>query len=249
MAGDFESGAAIVRELAQSGALPDVIRVSDESETRVSLGLSGLAGVRRTLFEAYLRLRRREGGCLMICGWEGDREAVRRRRSVAASVLRGAGAAPLGAAPGRAWERGRFDGPYLRDELMDLGYMVETLETSHTWSRARGDATGTSAGAAIPRCAPPGPRASSSVTSRTPTATGRRCTSRSSAGRARAPRSSSGAGSSAPPARRSSAAGATITHHHAVGRDHAPYMGAEVGETGLEALRARQARSSTRPGS
>ena len=34
------------------------------------------------------------------------------------------------------------------------------------------------------------------------------------------------------------AAGGTITHHHAVGRDHRPYMEAEVGETGLEALRA-----------
>ena len=32
--------------------------------------------------------------------------------------------------------------------------------------------------------------------------------------------------------------GATITHHHAVGRDHAPYMQSEVGETGLEVLRA-----------
>ena len=30
----------------------------------------------------------------------------------------------------------------------------------------------------------------------------------------------------------------TITHHHAVGRDHAPYMRAEVGEVGLDALRA-----------
>jgi alkyldihydroxyacetonephosphate synthase len=30
----------------------------------------------------------------------------------------------------------------------------------------------------------------------------------------------------------------TITHHHAVGRDHAPYMRAEVGELGLEAIRA-----------
>ena len=38
------------------------------------------------------------------------------------------------------------------------------------------------------------------------------------------------------------AAGGTITHHHAVGRDHAPYMGAEVGETGLEALRALKQR-------
>jgi alkyldihydroxyacetonephosphate synthase len=38
------------------------------------------------------------------------------------------------------------------------------------------------------------------------------------------------------------AAGGTITHHHAVGRDHAPYMGAEVGETGLDALRALKER-------
>jgi alkyldihydroxyacetonephosphate synthase len=30
----------------------------------------------------------------------------------------------------------------------------------------------------------------------------------------------------------------TITHHHAVGRDHAPYMEAEVGTTGLDVLRA-----------
>jgi alkyldihydroxyacetonephosphate synthase len=34
------------------------------------------------------------------------------------------------------------------------------------------------------------------------------------------------------------AAEGTITHHHAIGRDHAPYMPAEVGEIGLEALRA-----------
>jgi alkyldihydroxyacetonephosphate synthase len=37
------------------------------------------------------------------------------------------------------------------------------------------------------------------------------------------------------------ACGATITHHHAVGRDHAPYMAAEVGETGLDVLRAVKA--------
>jgi alkyldihydroxyacetonephosphate synthase len=38
------------------------------------------------------------------------------------------------------------------------------------------------------------------------------------------------------------AAQGTITHHHAIGRDHAPYMEAEVGETGLEALRALKER-------
>ena len=34
------------------------------------------------------------------------------------------------------------------------------------------------------------------------------------------------------------AAGATITHHHAVGRDHMRWMEAEVGATGLGLLRA-----------
>ena len=33
------------------------------------------------------------------------------------------------------------------------------------------------------------------------------------------------------------ATGGTITHHHAVGRDHAPYMEAEIGGAGIEVLR------------
>jgi alkyldihydroxyacetonephosphate synthase len=34
------------------------------------------------------------------------------------------------------------------------------------------------------------------------------------------------------------AAGATITHHHAVGRDHKPWFAQEVGPVGVEMLRA-----------
>ena len=37
------------------------------------------------------------------------------------------------------------------------------------------------------------------------------------------------------------ATGATITHHHAVGVDHAPYMEAEVGSGGIDVLRAVKA--------
>jgi alkyldihydroxyacetonephosphate synthase len=36
--------------------------------------------------------------------------------------------------------------------------------------------------------------------------------------------------------------GGTITHHHGVGRDHLPWMHAEVGELGLELLRAAKER-------
>jgi alkyldihydroxyacetonephosphate synthase len=37
------------------------------------------------------------------------------------------------------------------------------------------------------------------------------------------------------------AAGGTITHHHAVGHDHVPWLAREVGETGVAALRALKA--------
>ena len=35
--------------------------------------------------------------------------------------------------------------------------------------------------------------------------------------------------------------GATITHHHAVGTDHLPWLTAEVGELGVEVLRSVKA--------
>ena len=37
------------------------------------------------------------------------------------------------------------------------------------------------------------------------------------------------------------AAGATITHHHAVGTDHKPWLSAEIGDLGASVLRAVKA--------
>ena len=37
----------------------------------------------------------------------------------------------------RAWEKGRFSGPYLRDELMGRRILVDTLETATTWDRLK----------------------------------------------------------------------------------------------------------------
>ena len=241
MAADFASGRELVRSLAQAGALPDVTRLSDETETRISLAMSSVTGARRALFGTYLRLRRRAGGCLVICGWEGERESAERRRSISAPLLRSGGAVALGEAPGRAWERGRYEGPYFRDELMDLGYLVETLETSHTWSRL-GELYEAVAGALSKALADQGTpglvwchlshayRDGGSLyyTFAAPRRPGAEIEQW---------RAAKTAACEAIVSR-----GATITHHHAVGRDHAPYMGAEVGELGLEALRALKER-------
>ena len=238
---DFATGGELVRSLAQADALPAVTRLSDEAETRVSLGLAGTSGLKRSLFDAYLRLRRRQGGCLVICGWEGSGESVRRERARSTALLRAGGAAPLGSAPGQAWERGRYDGPYLRDELLDLGYMVETLETSHTWSRLdqlyRG--VGAAIDGALREQGTPGivichlshayrDGASLYFTFLAPGRPGEEI-EHWHAVKTAASEAIVGCG-------------ATITHHHAIGRDHAPYMRAEVGEAGLEALAALKQR-------
>ena len=237
MAADFASGAAIIRSLAQSDGLPDVVRVSDEAETRTSLAMSGAGGSKRALLGGYLRLRRREHGAIVICGWEGEPEDVERRRAVAARIIRSGGGASLGAAPGRAWERGRYDGPYLRDELMDLGYLVETLETAHEWSRLQHlyEEVRAAIGTALAAQGTPGlvmchlshaypDGASLYFTFIAPRRPGAELEQW---------RAAKAAASEA-----IVEAGGTITHHHGVGRDHAPYMSAEIGALGIEALRA-----------
>jgi alkyldihydroxyacetonephosphate synthase len=237
MAADFASGAEIVRSLAQGDALPDVIRVSDEAETRISMTLSGGGGAKRALASAYLRLRGRAEGSVIVCGWEGEPEAVGRRRALAERRLRAGGAVALGTAPGRAWERGRYEGPYLRDELLDLGYLAETLETAHTWRdldelyrRVRGaiaDALGGQGTPGLVMCHLS--HAYRDGASLYYTFLARR---------------RPGAELDQWRAVKEAAceaiveAGGTITHHHGVGRDHLPYMRREVGELGVEALRA-----------
>jgi alkyldihydroxyacetonephosphate synthase len=237
MAPDFASAADIVRSLAQSRSLPDVIRVSDETETRTSLAMSGTGGGKRALLGAYLRLRGRDRGCILICGWEGEAEAVERRRAVATRLLRSGGAAALGGAPGRAWERGRYEGPYLRDELLDLGYMVETLETAHNWRRLGElyDGVRAAIGTSLAAQGTPGivmchlshaypDGASLYFTFIAPRRPGAELEQW---------RATKAAASEAVVE-----AGGTITHHHGVGRDHVPYMRAEIGELGVETLRA-----------
>jgi alkyldihydroxyacetonephosphate synthase len=241
MAESFEAGAEIVRALAQGPGLPTVIRVSDDEETESSLALSGPRGLAGRLFGGYLAARKRVGGALMIVGYEGDEEAVARQRALSVRALRDGGAAYLGQAAGRSWEHGRYEGPYLRDTLLGLGAMVETLETSHTWTRLEElrTAVGAAIRATLERGGTP-PLVWCHLSHAYPDGASLYFTFVSRARR----------GEEVAQWREVKAAaceaivahGGTITHHHAVGRDHARYLEAEVGKTGVEALWAAKER-------
>jgi alkyldihydroxyacetonephosphate synthase len=237
IAESFDAGAEIVRDLAQGPGLPQIIRVSDEEETEGTLALNGPRGVSGRLFDGYLGVRKRRGGALMIVGYEGDEESVARGRALTVRALRRGGGAYLGQAAGQAWEHGRYHGPYLRDTLMEMGAMVETLETSHAWSRfgELHEAVGTAIRNSLAAQGTPGlvfchlshAYADGASLYFTFISRARRGAELEQWGEVK---------------RAACEAivthGGTITHHHAVGRDHAPYMEAEVGATGLDVLQA-----------
>jgi alkyldihydroxyacetonephosphate synthase len=227
----FGAGAEALRRLEQGGAAPDVVRLSDEDETRLGIGMAGLRGVRAGALRAYLRTRGVAGGALAIVGWAGPEEGVRVRREAATEALRDAGGVALGQSAGRAWVRSRFQGPYVRDELMDRGVMVETLETATTWAqlftlyRAVGDVLRAHA-----------PLVACHISHLYPTGASLYFTFMARAHRGAELEQWAAVKTAACEA--IVAAGGTITHHHAVGRDHVPYVEAEVGATGVAALRA-----------
>ena len=224
----FAEGAAAIRALAQGGLLPTVVRLSDEAETAINLARPdeiGSAGA---------------GGCLMIAGFEGTPAAVAARRAAVTELLEGLGGTCLGEEPGRAWAAGRFDAPYLRDALLDVGVLVETLETATFWSNL--DHLYTDVKSALETSLAAGSPAAPIVLCHISHVyeTGCSLYFTVAAKEADDPLAQWTAAKSAA-SDAMLAAGATITHHHAVGTDHKPWYAREIGDVGVGILRAVKA--------
>jgi alkyldihydroxyacetonephosphate synthase len=227
----FGAGAEVLRRFEQGGLSPDVARLSDETETRMGLGLAGFGGLREAALGAYLRARGVAAGTLAILGWAGPEDEVRARRDAAGEALREGGGVALGQPAGRAWLRSRFSGPYLRDELMDRGVLAETLETATTWAQLF-----TLYGAVSDALREHAPLVACHISHLYPTGASLYYTFMARARRGE--EIAQWAAAKAAASEAIVAAAGTITHHHAVGRDHVAYLEAEIGATGVAALRA-----------
>jgi alkyldihydroxyacetonephosphate synthase len=233
VARSFAEGCEALRQLEQDGLAPDVARLSDETETRVGLAMAGPGGPGRQAAGAGLRALGYGDGCLVVLGWEGGTS----RHSAVGASLRAKGLFPLGRGPGRAWARTRLAGPHLRDDLLDRGVLVETLETAADWGsleRVRADVAAALQGAlgrAMVGCHVSHLYTNGASLYFTVLAARDRDDPRGQWLAAKAAASDAIV-----------AAGATITHHHAVGRDHAPWLAREAGPLGLELLRTLKER-------
>jgi alkyldihydroxyacetonephosphate synthase len=236
----FEAGTRAFRELAQNRCTPEVARLSDERETHMSLALAGAGGAKGRLGRAYLDMRGYGGGCLAILGFEGDPWDLGVRRKAAIEIVRAAGGLRVGRSPGRAWLDSRFSAPYLRDELLTQGVMVETLETATRWSNVQklhSRVTDAIDGALAAQGTPALVMCHVSHLYETGASLYFTFIARQRQGEEIEQWRVAKAAASAAILD----AGGTITHHHAVGRDHAPWMEREIGSAGVSALRALKA--------
>ena len=235
--GSFAAGAKAVRALSQSGLNPANCRLLDEAEAELThaddagrsvlvLGFESAHGPVDAFMDQALELARDHGG-----------EVTSEQRATSNEQRGAAGAVS-------SWRHAFLAAPYLRDTFVACGVLSETFETAITWDRfeqlhatvtetarrAVAEASGAVAegdGAPKVMCRfthvyPDGPAPYFTILA---------------------------------PARRGSeveqwdeikaavsdvlmTAGATITHHHAVGRDHRPWYDRQRPQPFADALRA-----------
>lgn len=222
---DFATGVDALRTLVQHGAAPTVLRLSDEAETAVNLAVADSIGSGSTV-----------SGCLAIATFDGPAEAARHAASAAREIIERSGGSWAGTEPAQGWERGRFDAPYLRDSLLRAGVLAETLETATSWGNLqtlRSAVTDAITASLSEQGTPPVVLCHVSHTYRTGASLYFTVASGQPddpiAGWTRAKRAASDA---------IVANGGTISHHHAVGRDHRAWMRNEIGDLGVDVLRA-----------
>ena len=242
---DWPSGADAVREIVQSRVAVSMLRLSDAQETEATLNLSGkdrLIGLANHVLQAF---GYGSGRSLLILGVTGDRASARFAHNAAVAIARKHGGFVTGQTIGKTWRKGRFLTPYLRNTLWERGYAIDTLETALAWSKvvpaagaildairgASGD-TRVLAFAHLSHVYVDG--ASIYVTylwrrSADPDQTLAHWKAMKSAA-----------------SNVITARGGTISHQHGVGLDHAPYLKAEKGATGMRMIES--VRQSLDPG-
>ena len=216
----FESGAQAVRDLSQSGLHPSNCRLLDAAEA----ALTGAAP---------------DGKALLVLGFESADHELGAWMSRALELCRDHGGQPRerrGESEG-AWRDAFLQAPYLRDTLVAAGVFAETFETAITWDRfeefvahVRGVTRDALDGEGIVTCRLTHVYPDGAAPYFTVLAPARRGDELAQWEDVKAAASEAIIG-----------AGGTITHHHAVGRDHRRWYDRQRPEPFAEALRAAKA--------
>ena len=71
----------------------------------------------------------------MLTAFEGDKKTFNHIKKRVNEIYKKHGAFNLGTDPGKSFEKGKYDFPYLRDYVMDRNIIADVSETSTVWSK------------------------------------------------------------------------------------------------------------------
>lgn len=139
---DWGRGLSAMAELAASDLSPSVTRISDANETAFSLATRKRSTLASRLVSAGMKqyLQRRRGLdldrlCLSFIGYEGSAARVRAQRKGVGAIVARHGGLCIGSGPGALYDQKKFDTPYIRDFLLDRGALADVSETAAAWSK------------------------------------------------------------------------------------------------------------------
>ncbi|MFD1505534.1 FAD-binding oxidoreductase [Georgenia yuyongxinii] len=137
----WAAGVAAMQDISASDAAPSVTRVSDANETQFSLSTQKKSkGIKGKVSKALFAVLERRGwdlqnACLSYIGYEGSAEHVTRTKAIVWKIIKAHGGIKLGTGPGSLYDQKKFDTPYIRDFLLDIGAMGDVSETAAPWSK------------------------------------------------------------------------------------------------------------------
>ena len=137
---DFESGIKAIHECMRHGVMPIITRLNDPGKTALSAAFKKVEPPLKQKIGAAMKwyLRAIKGidftkCCMMTTAYEGDYDTFHMQRRESNHVFRKHGGINLGEGPGNSFKEAKYDFPHVRDYLMDRGVMGDVSETSTTW--------------------------------------------------------------------------------------------------------------------
>lgn len=136
---EFEAGIEAMHECVRKECVPSMLRLSDPDKTALSLAFkppsSRLSQAATKIMKTYLKAKGFDSrACLMLTTFEGSKNGAVRQHSQVSAIYRRFGAVDLGSGSGKSFESTKYDFPHIRDFLLDRGITSDVSETSTVWS-------------------------------------------------------------------------------------------------------------------
>ena len=141
---DFKSGLDAIHECHRGDCMPTVTRLNDPKKTALSFAFkhpkTGIKDKIAKAFKWYIGNVKKidfNQCCLMVVKYEGTPQAFSRIKNRVTAIYKKHRGVCLGAEPGRSFAKVKFDFPHLRDYVMDRSIMADVSETATTWDNLR----------------------------------------------------------------------------------------------------------------